>query len=55
MHTIQTVTVHDSDMEIFLFLPQGEGPHPGLILAQHIPIGHTGLENDEFTLKTAER
>ena len=55
MHTIQTVTVHDSDMEIFLFLPQGEGPHPGLILAQHIPMGHTGLENDEFTLKTAER
>ena len=53
--TIQTVTVHDSDMEIFLFLPQGEGPHPGLILAQHIPMGHTGLENDVFTLKTAER
>ena len=55
MHTIQTVTVQDSEMEVFLFMPQGEGPHPGLILAQHIPVGHTGLENDEFTLRTAER
>jgi carboxymethylenebutenolidase len=25
------------------------------MLLQHIPVGHTGLENDEFTLKTAER
>ena len=31
MHTIQTVTVQDSEMEVFLFMPQGEGPHPGLI------------------------
>jgi carboxymethylenebutenolidase len=55
MHTIETVTVNDSDMEVFLFLPDGPGPHPGIILAQHIPVGHTGLENDVFTLKTAER
>jgi carboxymethylenebutenolidase len=26
-----------------------------LILAQHIPVGHTGIENDEFTLRTAQR
>ena len=55
MHAIQTVTVQDSEMEVFLFQPDGEGPNPGIILAQHIPIGHTGIENDEFTLKTAER
>jgi carboxymethylenebutenolidase len=42
-------------MEVFLFEPPGRGPHPGLILAQHIPVGHTGIENDEFTLRTAER
>ncbi|MBT6095038.1 MAG: dienelactone hydrolase family protein [Rhodospirillaceae bacterium] len=42
-------------MEIFMFLPEGEGPHPGIVLAQHIPVGHTGIENDTFTLKTAER
>lgn len=55
MHRIETVTVNDSPMEIFLFEPEGPGPHPGLVLAQHIPVGHTGIENDTFTLKTAER
>lgn len=42
-------------MDVFLFEPEGPGPHPALILAQHIPIGHTGIENDTFTLKAAER
>jgi carboxymethylenebutenolidase len=55
MYSIETVSVEDSPMEVFLFAPEGRGPHPGLILAQHIPVGHTGLENDEFTLKAAER
>ncbi|MFP6771639.1 MAG: dienelactone hydrolase family protein [Alphaproteobacteria bacterium] len=55
MHNIQTVTVNDSEMEVFLFLPDGPGPHQGIILAQHIPVGHTGIENDVFTLKAAER
>ncbi len=55
MQNIETVAVNGSEMEVFLFMPQGDGPHPGLILAQHIPVGHTGLENDIFTLKTAER
>lgn len=62
MHQIQLVTVDDSPMEVFLFEPpastrppaSGAG-WPGLILLQHIPVGHTGLENDEFTLRTAER
>lgn len=44
-----------SSMEVFLYLPDGQGPHPGIVLAQHIPVGHTGLENDEFTLETAHR
>lgn len=55
MYTIKTVKVLDSAMEVFVFHPQGEGPHPGLLLAQHIPMGHTGLENDPFTLTTAQR
>jgi carboxymethylenebutenolidase len=42
-------------MEVFLFTPKGNGPHPGIVLAQHIPVGHTGIENDEFTLVTAQR
>jgi carboxymethylenebutenolidase len=41
-------------MEVFLFEPGGSGPHPGLVLCQHIP-GHQGIEQDPFTLKTAER
>ena len=56
MH-IETVPVGDSAMEVFCFPPErdADGPGPGLVLAQHIPIGHTGIENDEFTLTTARR
>ena len=55
MYTIKTVDVLGSSMEVFMFEAEGEGPHPGIVLAQHIPVGHTGVENDTFTLKTAER
>lgn len=50
-----TVDVQGSAMEVFLFLPDGPGPHPGIVLAQHIPVGHTGIENDDFTLTSARR
>lgn len=50
-----SLTVLDSDMETYLYTPERRGRLPGLILAQHIPVGHTGLENDAFTLRTAER
>ena len=55
MHTIETTDVEGSSMEVFLFPPDGDGPFPGLVLAQHIPVGHTGVENDTFTLAAAER
>jgi len=54
-HSIHSVTVGGSPMEIFLFEPEGAGPHPAIVLAMHIPVGHTGIENDEVTLKVAER
>lgn len=58
-YSIETVDVEvdglKSPMEVFLFTPEGEGPHPGIVLAQHIPVGHTGIENDIFTLTTAQR
>jgi len=54
-YTVATVDVLDSTMEVFLFRPAGEGPFPGIVLAQHIPVGHTGIENDTFTLTTAQR
>ena len=55
MHEIEEIDVNGDPMEVFLFEPSGQGPHPALILAQHIPIGHTGIENDTFTLETAKR
>ena len=54
-YRIETVDVRGSSMEVFLFEPEGPGPHPGLVQCQHIPGGHTGVENDTFTLATAER
>ncbi len=53
--TIVTTDVLGSSMEVFVYQPAGKPPHPGIVLAQHIPVGHTGIENDEFTLATAQR
>ena len=53
--TITNVDVLGSLMEVFVYRPGVAAPYPGIVLAQHIPVGHAGLENDEFTLKTAER
>jgi carboxymethylenebutenolidase len=55
MYNVEIVDVLGSGMEVFIFSPNGRGPHPGLVLAQHIPLGHTGIENDEFTLVSAQR
>ena len=54
-YEVETVDVNGSAMEIFIFKPEEEGRHPAVILAQHIPVGHTRIENDEFTLVTAAR
>ncbi|MBT3765485.1 MAG: dienelactone hydrolase family protein [Rhodospirillaceae bacterium] len=54
-HRVDTVNVNDSPMEVFMYEPDGDGPHPGIVLCQHIPVGHTGVENDEFTLVAAQR
>lgn len=43
-------------MEVFVFEPEKvDAKRPGIVLVQHIPVGHTGIENDTFTLATAER
>ena len=56
-YSVVSVPVMGSPMEVFVFQPPDPARHPwpGLILAQHIPVGHTGIENDEFTLATAAR
>jgi len=55
MYTKQEVEVGGSPMEVLVFQPEGAGPHPGMVVAQHLPIAHTGLENDPFTLDVGER
>ncbi len=54
-HSKQTVDVDGSAMEILVFEPEGEGPVPGILVAQHLPIAHEGLEKDPFTLDVGER
>jgi carboxymethylenebutenolidase len=54
-YNIEEIDIDGSIMEVFMFSPSGDRPSPGLILAQHIPVGHAGLENDTFTLVTAQR
>ena len=57
-YQIETVQVLDSPMEVFVFeatQSRDNKPGPAIVLAQHIPVGHTGIENDEFTLATAQR
>jgi len=55
MHTKEIVTVQDSPMEVLVFRPDGAGPHPGVVVAQHLPVAHEGLEKDPFTLDVGER
>ena len=55
MYRKQTVDIQGSPMEILIFEPAGAGPHPGIVVAQHLPIAHAGLEKDAFTLDVGER
>jgi carboxymethylenebutenolidase len=54
-HKVLTVPVQSNAMEVFYFEPKGEGPHPGIVLCQHIPVAHAGIEKDPVTIKMAER
>jgi carboxymethylenebutenolidase len=54
-YTKEIVDVQGSAMECLVFQPEGAGPHPGLVVAQHLPIAHAGLEKDPFTIDTGER
>lgn len=55
MYRTETVEVQGSAMPVLVFEPPGQGPHPGLVIAQHLPIAHTGLENDPFQVGVGER
>jgi carboxymethylenebutenolidase len=55
MYRSTTIAVHGHPMNTLIFEPVGPGPHPGLIIAQHLPVAHAGLEKDPFTLDIGER
>ena len=42
-------------MDLLLFMPAGDGPFPGMVVAQHLPVAHAGLEKDPFTLDVGRR
>jgi carboxymethylenebutenolidase len=54
-HQVDIVSVQGDPMELFYFPPDTSAPQSAVILCQHFPVGHAGLEHDEFTLATAER
>jgi carboxymethylenebutenolidase len=55
MYSKHTVTIEHSPMEILVFEPEGDGPHPGIVVAQHLPVAHEGLEKDPFTIDVGEK
>jgi len=55
MYRTENVEVQGSIMPVLLFEPAGKGPHPGLVIAQHLPIAHAGLEEDPFQVDVGER
>lgn len=54
-YTKHELTVLDSPMEVLVFAPEGDGPHPAIVVAQHLPVAHAGLETDPFTLDVGQK
>ena len=42
-------------MYTLVFELEGEGPRPGLVIAQHLPVVHEELEKDPFTIAVGNR
>ena len=55
MYTKEILDVQGSPMEALVFRPEGDGPAPGIVVAQHLPIAHEGLEKDPFTIDVGEK
>jgi carboxymethylenebutenolidase len=55
MYRAEYLDVQGSSMHTLVFEPTGAGPHPGLVIAQHLPVAHAGLEKDPFTIDVGER
>jgi carboxymethylenebutenolidase len=55
MYRSEHLDVQGHAMHTLVFEPEGPGPHPGVVIAQHLPVAHAGLEKDPFTIDLGER
>ena len=55
MYKEHSIDVLGQEMPVYVFPGVGEGPRPILIVAQHLPVAHTGIINDPFQIDVGER
>ena len=55
MYTKEQADVQGNPMDLLVFTPDGAGPFPGIVVAQHLPVAHMGLEKDPFTIDVGEK
>jgi len=55
MYGRRVADVDGNPMEILVFEPEGEGPFPGIVVTQHLPVAHAGLETDPFQIDVGEK
>ncbi|MBS36836.1 MAG: hypothetical protein CMO26_13040 [Thiotrichales bacterium] len=55
MHETMTLDTPNGAMPTLVFKPESDGPHPALIIAQHLPVAHAGLELDQFQIDVGVR
>ena len=55
MYRSVSIDVQGNSMHTLIFEPQGGGPHPALIIAQHLPVAHEGLEKDPWQVDVGKR
>jgi len=54
-YKVVTLDVQGSAMDCLVFKPKADNQFPGVIVAQHIPNAHDGLEADPFTIDIGEK
>ena len=54
-YEVVTLDVQGSAMDCLVFKPEGNGPFPGVVVTQHIPNAHDGLEADPFTIDIGDK
>ena len=54
-YEVVTLDVRGSAMDCLVFKPEGNGPFPGVVVTQHIPNAHDGLEADPFTIDIGDK